>query len=72
MALSVSGGSGFEQQGAVDWVSLANTTISGTVSVFNRLAATDILGTMITAQSIAGTLRLSYQGEANVDITPDC
>lgn len=68
MALSLPGSSGFDQQGSVDWVSLANTTVSATVSVFNRLAAADVHpGTLATAHAIAGTFWLSAQGETNVD-----
>ena len=64
MDLSIGRGSGFAQQGQVDWLALSNNTVSATVAVFARLAAAKLdVQTVAIAHALSGNFKLSIAGE---------
>ena len=64
MDLSIGRGSGFAQQGQVDWVALSNNTVSATVAVFARLAAAKMdAQTVAVGHALSGSFKLSIAGE---------
>lgn len=64
MDLTICRGSGFAQQGQVDWVALGNSTVSATVAVFARLAAGRVdPQTVAVGHALAGTFKLSVTGK---------
>lgn len=59
--------SNFSQQGSLDWVGLADKTVSFSVGVLSRLAAAGIdLYTVVVGQMIAKDLPLSQKGLQNI------
>ena len=64
MDLTVGRGSGFAQQGQVDWVALGNNTVSATVAVFARLAAAKVdVQTVAVGRALSGSFKLSVAGK---------
>jgi len=69
MALSLGGqNTSFaeNQQGAVDWVQLSESTISASLAVFVRLIAADIdAQTLAVGHAVGGAFTLSDQGQSS-------
>ena len=64
MDLTIGRGSGFAQQGQVDWVALSDNTVSATVAVFARLAAARVdAQTVAVGHALSGSFKLSVAGE---------
>ena len=64
MDLSIGRGTGFAQQGQVDWVALGSNTVSATVAVFARLAAAKLdVQTVAIGHALSGSFKLSITGE---------
>ena len=60
--------SSFVQQGTVDWSSLARASVTASISVLTRLSGCGVEPwTATVASVILGTIKLSTQGEANVN-----
>jgi len=58
---------GFSQQGSLDWVNLANTTVNFSVGLLSRFAAAGVDPyTVKVGQAIARNLPLSVTGQRNV------
>ena len=65
---SGSGGSDFQQQGAVDWVDLTKTSISFSFGILSRLSAASVDAYTITVgHLIGGAFQLSRGGRSNVE-----
>ena len=60
--------SSFAQQGTVDWLSLANASISASVSLLTRLSGCGVeLWTAAVAQVIMGNIHLSHDGQTRMN-----
>ena len=70
--LQIGGGStnpGFVQQGQVDWVAFANTTISGSIAVMQRLSAAGVQPTTVAGGlALASRFTLGKRGQQNMDV----
>lgn len=70
--LQIGGGSAnpsFVQQGQVDWVAFANTTISGSIAVMQRLSAAGVQPvTVAGGLALASRVTLGKKGQQNMDV----
>ncbi|ETS84384.1 hypothetical protein PFICI_02409 [Pestalotiopsis fici W106-1] len=65
--LANTSGSGFAQQGSLDWVSLSRSSVAFTVDILGRFMAAGVQPfTIMVGQEIAKNLRLSTSGEKNI------
>ncbi|OAL02322.1 hypothetical protein IQ06DRAFT_304520 [Phaeosphaeriaceae sp. SRC1lsM3a] len=67
LAIRSSSGGNFSQTGQVDWVAFLRGTAEATVSILARLAGSGVDAvTILVAQKVMSTLRISTQGEMDV------
>lgn len=64
-----SSNSNFVQQGQVDWVAFANSTITGSIAIMQRLSAAGVQPVTVAGGLALGSrLNLGKRGQQNMDV----